>query len=118
MVLSGAGTFARLQLRAGASRALEYDGSLELGIYVMQGRVSVGDATLDTGSLGVLDAGDSIDVLALGDETAEVALLGGRPVEGEVLISGPFVMDTPERLAQARLDFASGRMGRLEGVPF
>jgi hypothetical protein len=32
--------------------------------------------------------------------------------------SGPFVMDTPERVAQTIRDFASGTMGTLDGVPF
>jgi len=27
-------------------------------------------------------------------------------------------MGTPERLLQAKRDFASGKMGRLDGVPF
>ena len=61
---------------------------------------------------------DSMRIAAPGTETTELALVGGRPVQGEVLFSGPFVMDTPERLAQAKRDFAAGRMGRLEGVPY
>jgi hypothetical protein len=39
-------------------------------------------------------------------------------VDGPILFSGPFVMDTPERLAQTKRDFASGKMGTLDGVPF
>lgn len=68
--------------------------------------------------LGILGSGSAVQIATHGDETVELALLGGQPVQGDVLFSGPFVMDTPERLKQAKRDFASGRMGRLEGVPF
>lgn len=63
-------------------------------------------------------AAPKVHLAAHGDETVERALLGGQPVQGDVLLSGPFVMDRPERLEQAKRDFAGGRMGRLEGVPF
>lgn len=49
---------------------------------------------------------------------ADVAILGGAEVEGSFPFFGPLVMDTPERLTQAKRDFAEGRMGRLDGVPF
>jgi redox-sensitive bicupin YhaK (pirin superfamily) len=39
-------------------------------------------------------------------------------MQGPVLFSGSFVMDTRERLAQARRDFANGKMGTPAGVPF
>ncbi len=52
------------------------------------------------------------------DQCVDVALLGGAQVEGDLLFDGPFVMDTPERLVQAKRDFASGAMGCLEGIPF
>ena len=117
-LLSGGAIFARLQLDANATTALEVDADPELGIYVLQGDVEVGDTSLSTGSLGILGTGTRIKITARGDETVQLALIGGQPVQGDVLFSGPFVMDTPERLAQAGQDFISGRMGRLEGVPF
>ena len=57
-------------------------------------------------------------LFSLGIPPRQRALLGGAPVQGAVLFGGPFVMDTPERLAQTKRDFASGKMGRLDGVPF
>lgn len=69
------------------------------------------------GDLGLLSDGTRIRVTAQGDEPVEPALIGGRPVQGEVLFDGPFVMDTSGRLQRARRDFVAGRMGRMEGVP-
>jgi redox-sensitive bicupin YhaK (pirin superfamily) len=118
MALSGGAIFARLQLDAHANAKLEVAPAPELGIYVLQGKVIIGEMILNTGDLGMLSSGSSLDIKALGDEAVELALLGGLPVQGEVLFSGPFVMDTAERLAQAKKDFLEGRMGQLEGVPF
>jgi len=118
MALSGGALFARLQLEPRATAALEFDADLELGLYVLQGQVTVGETQLATGMLGLLGSGTSVRIAARGDEQIELILIGGEPVKGEVLFSGPFVMDTPERLAQAEQDFAMGRMGRLEGVPY
>ena len=116
MPLSGDAVFARLRLEPSGERTLSVDADRELGLYVLQGAITVAGRTAATGDLALLAPGDRVRVQAHGGEPAEVALLGGRPVEGDVLFSGPFVMDTPERLAQARRDFASGRMGRLDAV--
>lgn len=117
MALSGGAVFARLQLQAGADAVLQVDASPELSLYVLQGRIEAGGSSLSAGDLGLLGSGTQIRIAAQGAEAAEVGLIGGQPVRSEVLFSGPFVMDTPERLAQARRDFAAGRMGRLDGVP-
>jgi quercetin 2,3-dioxygenase len=113
MALSGGAVFARLELDAHARAALAFDTGPELGLYILQGEVNVGGTLLATGMLGVLGSGSHVQIVAVGDGAVEVALIGGDTVRGEVLFSGPFVMDTPERLAQAKRDFAAGRMGRM-----
>jgi redox-sensitive bicupin YhaK (pirin superfamily) len=118
MGLSGGAVFARVRLEAGATVSLDVDAALELGVYVLQGEVDIGGTILGKGMLGNLGDGTRLMVTAQGTEVVELALLGGEPVQGEVLFAGPFVMDTPERLAQAWRDFSEGKMGRLEGVPF
>lgn len=112
--------FAHIRLDPGASVTLPVDAGFELGLYVLDGRLEgqAGGALLGPGALAVLSAGSSLTLTAATDQVADVALLGGAPVQGAILFGGPFVMDTPERLAQAKRDFASGAMGRLEGVPF
>ena len=118
MALSGGATFARLQLEPDAAATLEFDAVLELGLYVLQGAIVVGETQLATGMLGLLGSGTSVRIAARGDEKIELILIGGDSVKGEILFAGPFVMDTPERLARAERDFAAGRMGRLDGVPY
>ncbi|MBN9474012.1 MAG: hypothetical protein ABS43_11375 [Bordetella sp. SCN 67-23] len=91
----------------------------ELGLVVLDGQLDLGDGkTLGAGALAVLAPGDSVELRATAQGPADVALLGGPPAQGQIFFGGPFVMDTPERLLQAKRDFASGKMGRLDGVPF
>ena len=110
--------FAHLRLDAGASVELDID-ARELGFYVLDGAIQgPGGAQVEPGELAVFGKGSRVALTASPLGPADVALLGGAPVEGELHFSGPFVMDTPERAAQARRDFVAGRMGRLDGVPF
>ena len=114
MTLATPTIFAHVHLEPGASMTLAVDDAAELGTYVLDG--TIGSA--GPGTLAVLTPGSRIVLGATGDRPADVAILGGQPAQGPILFMGPFVMDTPERLAQARRDFAAGKMGRLEGVPF
>lgn len=118
MGLSGGAVFARLQLDPYAEATLNVDASPELCLYVLQGEIDVGGKRIAMGELGLLGTGTQVRITAPTDEETEAALIGGQPAQGKILFSGPFVMDTPEHLAQAKRDFAAGHMGRMEGVPF
>jgi quercetin 2,3-dioxygenase len=109
--------FAHLEIAPCGTLSLPVERDCALGAYVLDGEVNIDSTRLGPGCLGILSHGDSLRLTA-GSERAEVALLGGAAVEGPILFSGPFVMDTEERLAQAQRDFAEGKMGRLEGTPF
>lgn len=110
--------FAVVRLDAGSTARLAVDPAAELGLYVLDGNVNMPDGTpIGPGTLAVLGAGSSVATTADG-VAATVALIGGQPAEPPILFSGPFVMDTPEHLTQAKRDYASGKMGRLDGVPF
>jgi redox-sensitive bicupin YhaK (pirin superfamily) len=119
MALATPTVFAHATLEAGTALTLAVDQGHELGIYVLEGALeSEGAAPLGAGELAVLTAGPAVVLASTGKQAATVALIGGQPAEGPILFAGPFVMDTPERLRQARQDYLAGRMGRLEGVPF
>ncbi|CAM5493647.1 pirin family protein [Rhodanobacter lindaniclasticus] len=93
-------------LRAGARTSLpaEYR---ERAVYVASGEVEVDGQRVEVGSMAVLAAGTAITVTALGD--AVVMALGGEPV-GPRYIDWNFVSSSPQRLEQARADWAAGRM--------
>lgn len=110
--------FAHVQLEPGARIELDVEAD-ELGFYVLEGEAlgAAGEA-LGAGTLALFGPGSRIALQAAAGQPATIALLGGERVEGELIFDGPFVMDTPERIVQAKRDFLSGRMGRLDGVPF
>jgi quercetin 2,3-dioxygenase len=111
--------FAHARLEAGASLSMVVDAAEELGLYVVDGAVAVERSVpLRPGALALLGPGDSLTVTAASGAPADVVLLGGVHIDEPRLFSGPFVMDTPERIEGAKRDFSSGRMGRLDGVPF
>jgi redox-sensitive bicupin YhaK (pirin superfamily) len=119
MKLSSTTVFAHVRLAAGAAVTLQVDSELELGLYVLQGRLkSEASSPPGSGALALLTRGNEVLIAATDDAGADLALLGGEPAVGPILFGGPFVMDTRDRLAQAKRDFTSGAMGTLDGVPF
>ncbi|MBS0569349.1 MAG: pirin family protein [Proteobacteria bacterium] len=79
--------------------------------YVYEGQALVGDgvsANLVRGDLGVLGNGDSLEIAA-GDAPARLIVVAGKPLNEPVTKYGPFVMNTPQQIAQAVEDFRAGR---------
>lgn len=119
LALASRAVLTHVRLTRGASASLRVPDDVELGICLLQGRAQIADAApTAAGYLSVLSAGRHLKLVNVGEEMVDAVLLGGTPAEGPILFGGSFVMDTQERLQQARRDFLSGAMGRLDGVPF
>jgi hypothetical protein len=50
-------------------------------------------------------------VLANGDKESELLLLQGRPIAETIARHGPFVMNTPEEIQRAYMDYRQTRFG-------
>ena len=48
-----------------------------------------------------------------GAKDATALLLAGEPIDEPIVGQGPFVMNTPQEIRQAIVDYQSGRMGHL-----
>ena len=85
-------------------------------LYVFSGELQSAGTTLRDGQMGVLGAGDSVElaVPASHTSTAQVLLLGGMPLNEPVVQQGPFVMNTRAEIEQAIEDYRQGRMGAIE----
>lgn len=119
MVLTTPTTFAVVHLDPGATTRFSVDDTQELGAYVLDGALRGPSSPIEKGMLAMLTAGSSVTLTAASDGGPTiVAVIGGEPAKQPILFSGPFVMDSPENLAQAKRDYSSGKMGRLDGVPF
>lgn len=47
-------------------------------------------------------------------DATRVLVLGGRPIEEDVIFYGPFAMNTPQEIRQAIADFTAGTVGVLQ----
>jgi redox-sensitive bicupin YhaK (pirin superfamily) len=94
------------QLRAGARVSLpaEYP---ERAVYVASGDVEIDGERVETGNMAILAPGQAATIATT--SSAVVMGLGGEPV-GPRYIDWNFVSSSPERLDQARADWAAGRM--------
>jgi redox-sensitive bicupin YhaK (pirin superfamily) len=82
-------------------------------VVVLKGKVVINGADeAGEADLAIFErAGDRITIEAT--EDAVVLVLSGEPIPEPVVSYGPFVMNTPQEIRQAIVDFQSGRMGRL-----
>ena len=83
-------------------------------LVVLRGAVQVnGSEAIGAAEVGLFDrAGTSIRIDSAKDATA--LLLCGEPIDEPIVGQGPFVMNSPQEIRQAIVDYQSGRMGRLD----
>lgn len=85
-------------------------------IYVYEGEVAIGDSEvseearkLKLGNVGLLGAGDEINIKALTEDT-RFLLLAGKPLNEPIAQYGPFVMNSQSEIEQAIQDYRSGAL--------
>jgi redox-sensitive bicupin YhaK (pirin superfamily) len=85
-------------------------------VYVFAGELQSNGIRIADGQMGVLGAGDTVELVASAGNTADtqVLLLGGVPLNEPVVQHGPFVMNTEAEIAAAISDYQSGKMGTIE----
>jgi redox-sensitive bicupin YhaK (pirin superfamily) len=104
--------YAHLQLRAGARMPVEPSFE-ERALYTLAGEIDVAGDTFGPGQLLVLRPGDQIVVTAA--SAAEFMLFGGAPMGGPRYIWWNFVSSRPERIEQAKEEWARGRFDTVPG---
>jgi redox-sensitive bicupin YhaK (pirin superfamily) len=84
-------------------------------LFVLNGSIHFPDGhQAKDAELVVLDSAGS----EMGFETqgpAKMLFLGGEPLNEPIVGYGPFVMNSPEEIQQAFIDYRSGKMGRFTG---
>jgi redox-sensitive bicupin YhaK (pirin superfamily) len=102
-----------VQLKAGHTITLPAPEGHTTVPLVYQGRVKTADGQEagDAEMIVYTRDGEGVQLTALADTT--LLWLCGEPIDEPVVGYGPFVMNTPQEIQQAFVDFQSGRMGRL-----
>lgn len=101
-----------VEARAGATVHLpgEY---AERALYVAEGAVELEGQRITVGQMPVFAAGAPVHFTT--SEPARVMLLGGAPIDGERHVWWNLVSSRPERIEQAKRDWAEGRFDKVPG---
>ena len=103
--------YAEAQIPAGGTLPLP-EGVEERGVYLVSGRLEVGDAEVPEQALSVFGAGPGLHLRAR--EDSRLAIIGGVSL-GPRHMWWNFVSSRKERLEQAKADWREERMGRVPG---
>ena len=109
--LSTAPLYYDLRLPHGIEATIPTPISHNTFLYVYEGDAVVGDEAkpLPFRSAGLLTPGGSVRIRA-GEQGARLLLLAGKPIGEPVVQYGPFVMNTPEEIQQAVIDYQRGQL--------
>lgn len=99
-----------------------FGGQWELGAYVIDGNARFESSqSIRTKKGDIVYRGENSGTFSIrntGTDTCHVFLLAGAPLPEPIVFGGPFVYDSQEGVRRAQHRFATGGMGRLDGVPF
>jgi len=98
--------YADARLAPGAAIPLPDDHE-DRGVYVLDGSVSVGGQTFESGRMLVFRPGDRVSVRA-GDQGARIMLLGGATMDGPRFIWWNFVASSKDRIEAAKEAWRAG----------
>jgi redox-sensitive bicupin YhaK (pirin superfamily) len=85
----------------------------ERAVYVAEGAIDLAGERHEVGRMLLLTPGAQVAWRAL--ERSRVMMLGGAPIDGPRHIWWNFVSSRPERIEQAKRDWAEGRFDRVPG---
>ena len=104
--------YAHLELEAGARFEDAVPAGWIAAVVPLQGAIRIGAEEISADEVALLGDGDGLLLEAA--TGASLMLLAGEPLREPIAHYGPFVMNTPEEIQQAILDYQQGRMGQLD----
>ena len=96
-------TLIHVRIDAHADVEMALEPADELGIYVLEGSIRIdGGCNINAGILAIHMSGTSVE-LTTNEAAAQVVILGGQTAARPILFDGPFVVDSAEKLIQAKI---------------
>ena len=106
-------TILDVQHKKGDKLFLELPTSYNVGLYIVNGKVTLNKSkTAGTKQL-VVFGWDHAGIDITFEEDTALLVLAGEPIEESLATYGPFVMNTNQELIEAIADFENGRMGKF-----
>ena len=100
-----------VELEAGARFKQRLPKRWTAAVVPLLGAVRIQGTPVPADTVALLGPGDTVAVVA--EAPAHFLLLAGEALGEPIAHHGPFVMNTPEEIDQANLDYRQGRMGHL-----
>ncbi len=103
--------YLEVKLEAGASLTLP--ATEELGVYVVEGQLVVGEETIEAGTLAVADNDTEVSIHSA--HGAHAMVCGGATLAGDRHIEWNFVSSDPAKIEQAKTDWVEKRFDAVPG---
>lgn len=102
-----------VQLVADENAELTVPDGHTIMVFVLDGQVQTEGGVIGHEELGIFDRAGDVLRLKAPETGARVIVLGGEPINENVIFYGPFAMNTQEEIVAAVNDFNSGAFGQL-----
>ena len=101
-----------IELQADAQFSAPVPAHFNIVIYVLSGRMTIGDENkpVRPRQMAILNDGDALLVRAIG-VNSRCLVVGGQPLNEPIARGGPFVMNTQEEIRQAMEDYTNSTNG-------
>ncbi|TAK46636.1 MAG: pirin family protein [Xanthobacteraceae bacterium] len=102
-----------VRLRHGAKASLTPPEGHTVTVVVLAGAVRANGETVARDAQFVIFERTGGAIALEAESETSLLVLSGAPIDEPVVMQGPFVMNTPEEIRQAIVDFQSGRFGEI-----
>ncbi len=103
----------RINMQAGATMAIPVPENYNTVLYLLEGHVTIAGYGLVDANYAAVLANDGEGCTITAKQPATILFLAGEPIDEEVSMYGPFVMNTQIEVMQAMRDYQQGKMGIL-----